>query len=129
MHYIPKVGDVVFIMDPGGGHACIILTEPNTDGCVVIVNFTKTEHCPDKTTVFTHSDSALFDFPTAANYRYASIISVRTLNIAVKRTDVMMPRRGNHPNLLARTINGALASQFTSGEIKAELRSQYPAGY
>ena len=71
-----KVGDSVFLPDDGGVHRYVVLTNPNKDDGIVIVNFTSAPNpmCDGK--VFTRSDNRnLFVKPTVVHYKRAIIIS------------------------------------------------------
>ncbi len=77
MPFNGKVGDSIFIDDLGGGHRYVILTKPNSNDEVVIVNFTAEAFGKDCTATFRPRDhSKLFSKPTVVNYPQADIKSI-----------------------------------------------------
>ena len=125
-----KVGDSVCLPDDGGGHRYVVLTNPNKDDGVVIVNFTSAPNpmCDGK--LFTRSDDEyLFEWPTFVHYRRARIISVTELREKEGRTDVVSDYRRCSKSIMAQIIRDAFRSQFTEGDIVEELKTHCPKEY
>ncbi len=77
MPFNGKVGDSILIGDLGGNHRYVILTKPNSNDEVVIVNFTADKFGKDPAATFRRRDhSKLFSKPTVANYPMAAMISI-----------------------------------------------------
>jgi len=125
-----KVGDTAVIRDSGGDHRNVVLTNPNKDDCVVIVNFTSaTGHISDGK-MFTSSDSRiLFKVPTVVPYIYAKIYPCTSLRDEVNRRDVVSDYRLCPPSIMLQIIKDAFKSQFTKGEVIEELKTHYPKEY
>lgn len=125
MPFTGKVGDSIFIDDPGDGHRYVILTKPNSNDEVVIVNFTAERFDKDCTATFRHRDhSGLFSKPTVVNYPLAVIVPlVKFKNEATKSNCkyIYCPEQ-----IIERIIIGAFQSQFTSMGVLNELKEQYP---
>lgn len=125
MPFTGKVGDSIFIDDRGGGHRYIILTGPDNDDEVVIVNFTEAKADKDCTTIFERRDhSGLFHKPTIVNYPQASFISLSKLKAEAAKSDCKYFCCPN--SILDKIIIGAFRSDFTPIGIQAELGKQYP---
>ena len=130
MSFDCKVGDTAFIDDVGGGHRYVVLTNPNKDDCVVIVNFTSATGRIDDGKIFTSSDDRnLFEWPTVVSYKRAKLFPVTSLRDEVNRRDVVSDYKLCSPNIMAQIIKDAFKSQFTKGDVIEELKTQYPKEY
>ena len=77
MPFNGKPGDSIFIDDLGGGHRYVILTEPDSNGEVVIVSFTTYRFGKDPTVKFgRHHRSGLFSKPTIVHYPSADKMGI-----------------------------------------------------
>jgi hypothetical protein len=125
MPFNGKPGDSIFIDDPGGGHRYVILTEPDSNNQVVIVNFTADKFGKDPAVIFgRHHRSKLFSKPTAVNYPSAYKIDVTKLESEAEKPNC---KYGYCPaDMLNRIILGAFQSNFTPTGIQTELEAQYP---
>lgn len=125
MPYTGKVGDSIFIDDLGGGHRYVILTKPDKNDEVIIVNFTAEKLDKDCTATFRPRDHhTLFSKPTIVNYPGAYPISISNLKKEAANPD---SRYVHCPvNIVNRILIGAFQSEFTPIGIKAELKEQYP---
>lgn len=130
MPFTCKVGDTLLIPDTRGTrhHRYIILTKPNKDGNVVLVNFTSARYWKDWPLTFTpKDDKLLFTTKTTVNYADAFICSAQRLrNIAQKRPQDYRFCAENH---VKRIIIKALESRHTPIEVLEELKAQYPSEY
>lgn len=125
-----KVGDTVHINDYGGGHRCVVLTNPNKSGSVVIVNFTSAKGRVSDGKTFTSSDDRnLFKVPTVVPYKRAKLFPVTSLRDEVNRKDVVSDYKLCPPNIMAQIIKDAFKSQFTKGDVIEELKTYYPKEY
>jgi hypothetical protein len=116
--------------DCGGGHRYVVLTTPNKDGCVVIVNFASATGriCDGK--MFTSSDDRfLFPFPTVVPYKRATLFPVTSLRDEVNRKDIVSDYRICPQTIMKQIIKDAFKSQFTGGDIIEELKTYYPKEY
>jgi len=122
-----KVGDSVFLPDNGGVHRYVVLTNPNKDNGIVIVNFTSAPNPVCDGRVFTRSDDRnLFEKPTVVHYKRAITISVTSLCEQERRTDVVSYYQRCSESIMAQIIEDAFKSQFTIGDVIEELRITYP---
>jgi len=126
MPFTGKVGDTLHLSDIGGGHRYVILTKPNSDGNVVMANFTSARYWKEWLVTFRpKDDKRLFDKKTTVNYADAQIIPVKKLIEASKsnpRGDYVFCREYH----CKRIISKAFQSQYIPGEVLGELGSQYP---
>ena len=125
-----KVGDIIFISDSGGGHRYVVLTNPNKDGCLVIVNFTSATGRTRDGKIFTSSDDRnLFEWPTVVPYKRARLYSVTSLRDEVNRRDVVSDYKLCPPSVMAQIIKDAFKSQHTKSNVIEELGAHYPKEY
>jgi len=125
-----KVGDTAFIDDAGGGHRHVVLTNPNKDGCVVIVNFTSAVgHISDGKKFTSSDDRILFKKPTVVPYILAKIYPCKSLRSEVNRRDVVSDYILCPQSIMEQIIKDAFKSQFTKGAVIEELKIYYPEEY
>lgn len=125
MPFSGKPGDSIFIDDLGGGHRYVVLTKPDSNDRVRIVNFTADEFGKDCTVTFKPKHHRkLFIKPTVVNYRGARPMSLSKLESEAAKTNseyIYCPA-----NIFNEIILGAFKSNFTPTGIQAELEKQYP---
>lgn len=127
MPFTGKVGDTLRLRDIGTRHRYIILTKPNSDGNVVITNFTTAKHFEWLVTFRPRDNKELFTKKCTPNYNGARIYPLSALAKIVKRNPknyVFCPEK-----LTQRIIIGALQSRYTPIEVLEELKAQYPIEY
>jgi hypothetical protein len=127
MPFTGKVGDTLRLRDIGARHRYIILTKPNSDGNVVIANFTTAGHFEWLVTFRPRDNRELFKEKSTVNYNDARFYSISALAKVVERNPkeyVFCPE-----NLTKEIVIGALQSKFTPIEILEELKGQYPNEY
>lgn len=127
MPFTGKVGDTLRLRDIGARHRYIILTKPNNDGNVVIINFTTAKHFEWLVTFRPRDNRKLFTEKCTPNYTDARIYPISALTKIVKRNPreyVFCPE-----NIIKRIIRGALESKHTRIEVLEELKVQYPIDY
>jgi hypothetical protein len=127
MPFTGKIGDTLRLRDIGARHRYIILTKPNSDGNVVIANFTTAKHFEWLVTFRPRDNKKLFKEKSTVNYNDACILPLEALTKRAKRKTksyVFCPE-----NLTKRIIIGALQSQHTPIGVLEELRIQYPNEY
>lgn len=132
MSFDCKVGDTAIIDDYGGGHRhrYVVLTNPNKDDRVVIVNFTSaTGRISDGKMFTSNDDRDLFKVPTVVPYKRARIYPVASLRNEVNRSDVVSDYRSCPPSIMVQIIKDAFKSPFTQGDVIEELRTHYPQEY
>lgn len=125
-----KVGDTAYILDDGGGHKYVVLTNPNKDGCVVRVNFTSSVGRVDGGKVFTRSDDEdLFESPSIVPYKRAEIYPADKLHQEANRKDVVNHYKLCPQGIMEQIIKDAFENQFTKGDVIEELKNTYPQEY
>ena len=127
MPFTAKVGDTLRLHDIGGHHRYVILTKPNSDGNVVIVNFTTAQPFEWLVTFSPKDNRRLFTEKCTPNYIDACIYPIDALTRSAKRNPkeyVPCPE-----NIIKRIIRGALESKHTRIEVLEELKVQYPIEY
>jgi len=124
MPFSCKVGDSFYLSDAGGRHRYVIITQPNDNGDVVVVNFTDARNIDCNLTFTPQDDGRLFKIPTTVYYAYARTMSAQKLsNITI---DGYQPCRTNNINKI---IEGAFQNLDTPLYIIEELKNQYPSIY
>lgn len=128
MSFTCKVGDTLFLSDIGGSHRYLIITNPNSAGNVVLVNFTSAKYWKEWLVTFSpRDDKGLFDRKTTVNYADARICPAERLRKeAQKRPRSYEFCAENH---VKRIVIGALQSRHTPIEVLRELKTQYPIEY
>ena len=121
MPFTCKVGDSFYLPDIGGRHRYVILTKPNNDGKVVLVNFTDPQNVECHVIFNPKDDKRLFTKRTGVYYARATLIP--TMKLKKSRIDGWEFCQLNH---VKRIIIGAFQSQHTPIFILEELRNQYP---
>jgi len=120
-----EIGDSFYITDHRDRHRWVVITRPNKDGKVVIVNFTRVASHKECVVLFQPKDDGeLFNRLTTVAYSYATLADITKL---VKHRD-----NGYYycqPEHIQRIIKGAFQSQFIPLEITIELKEQYPTEY
>lgn len=130
MSFDCKVSDTIFMWDGGGGHRYVVLTTPNKDDRVVIVNFESATGRISDGKIFTSSDDEnLFKCPTVVPYIRAKIFPVTSLCDEASRQDVLSHYLFCPQTILEQIIKDAFKSQFTPIEVLTELSVQYPDEY
>jgi len=127
MPFTGKVGDTLRLRDTGASHRYIILTKPNSDGNVVITNFTTAKHFEWLVTFRPRDNRKLFKKPSTVNYNDARLYPISALTEIVKRNPKEYVFCSE--NLVKRIIVGALQSKYTRIEVLEELKAQYPIEY
>jgi hypothetical protein len=121
MPFTCKIGDSFYLPDLGGRHRYVILTNPNLDGDVVIVNFTDSINVQSPVTFNPKDDPRLFTKRTGVYYARARFVLKTKLEI--QKTEKW---EFCQLNLVQRIIAGAFRCVHTPIEILKEIRSQYP---
>jgi hypothetical protein len=124
MPFTCKIGDSFYLPDAGRGHRYVILTNPNNERKLVIVNFTDVRNI-HLLPVFTPTDAPdIFSKHTSVNYAFAQlVIRDRLVNNKLERWAFC------NLNIVRKIITGAFQSQHTPNFIIKELRDQYPLEY
>ncbi|MBA7579745.1 hypothetical protein ES708_21621 [subsurface metagenome] len=118
-----EIGDSFYITDHRDRHRWVVITRPNKDSKVVIVNFTSVASHKECVVLFQPKDDArLFDRLTTVAYDYAELADITKL--AKHRNDGYCCCK---PEYVQRIVKGAFQSQFMQLEIITELKEQYPA--
>lgn len=129
MPFTCKIGDTLRLSDRGGGHHYVILTNSNSDGNVVVVNFTTARYWKEWIVGFTKKGNRkLFKKKTTVNYADARIISAKRL-LAIANRKSIYEYNYCAESIIKEIIIGAFQSQFTPIEIIEELSIKYPNEY
>jgi hypothetical protein len=121
MPFTCKVGDSFYLHDTGGRHRYVILTKPNSDNQVVLVNFTDSQNIDSPVTFSPKDDKNLFTIRTGIYYAYSQLVSVTKLKkLTITGWEFCQL---NH---IKRIVIGAFQSQHTPMYILKELSTQYP---
>jgi hypothetical protein len=121
MPFTGKVGDSFKFPDAGGKHRYIIITTPNEDGNVVIINFTSDRSWKDTTTTFSpRDDKDIFSGHTVVNYNDARLVSLKHLLKVYKKSRNPEYKFCN-TRIMERIIDGALRTKFIPQNIQNEI--------
>ncbi|MFA5309467.1 MAG: hypothetical protein WC370_08310 [Dehalococcoidales bacterium] len=121
MPFSCKIGDSFYLPDIGGRHRYVILTNPNSDGKVVLVNFTDSSNVDSPVIFGPRDDKLLFSKRTGIYYAYAQLVPANKLKISkIEGWEFCQL------NNVKRIIIGAFKSQHTPIFILKELSTQYP---
>ena len=130
MPFTGKVGDTLYISDSGDGHRHVILTEPNDDDEVVLVNFTSTRLWKDNSAVFRpRDDKRLFRVETSVRFSDASLVPIDELKEKADTKKNKQEYRYCSESNIKRIIRGAFQSDYTPIGIIEELKASYPEDY
>jgi hypothetical protein len=125
MPFTCKVGDSFYLADSGGHHRYVIITKPNSDGNIVLVNFTSSADYKENLVIFRPKDSRkLFIKRTTVSYGDARFVNATRL--AKAKIDNYEFCDLNH---IKRIVIGGMQSRHTPLEIIEELKTQYPKEY
>jgi hypothetical protein len=130
MPFTGKVGDTLYLSDSGGSHRYVIITRPNDNNEVILVNFTSTKLWKDNSTIFRpRDDKHIFTVETSVRFSNAYLVSVDEL-IELSNSEFNKRKyRYCSENNIARIVKGALQSDFTPYGIIEELKIRYPDEY
>jgi len=120
MPFTCKVGDSFYLPDTGGRHRYVILTKPNSDSKIVLVNFTDSRNIESPVIFNPKDDKRLFIKRTGVNYAQARLIKIKGLK------DIIDGWEFCQLNHIKRIVTGAFQSQHTPIYILKELSTQYP---
>jgi hypothetical protein len=125
MPFTGKRGDSFYLPDGGGHHRYVILTNPDSNGKVVVINFTDAQNPTDCPVIFNPKDDPkLFTKRTTINCAYAQVISVAKLKASkIDRWEMCQL------NNVKQAVIGAFRSQHTPTFIIDALKVQYPNEY
>lgn len=113
MPFTGKVGDTLHIPDIWGGHRYIVLTEPNNDGKVVIVNFTSFgsgKECP--VLLRPKDNKHIFSKLTTISCADADIVTIESL-IREAKSNLPGYYAPCSPLVTHKVVVGTLKSQLT----------------
>ena len=125
MPFACSVGDSFLKVDFGDRHRYIVITKPNKDSKVVLVNFTKATPYKECVVTFEPKENEeLFREATTVPYDYADLFSVSKVN---KWGNNDYKRCGAY--IVDKIVKGAFLSEFPSQDVLDELKEQYPVEY
>lgn len=126
MPFTGKVGDTFRLTDTGGRHRYVIITKPNSDGNVVIANFTSARYWKECLVTFRpRNDRDLFVQTTTVNYADARIVQVQRIIDSVKQKP-KSDYKFCAENHVRKIVVGAFQSKLTPIQVLTELSIQYP---
>jgi hypothetical protein len=120
MPFTCKVGDSFYLPDNNGRHRWVIITKPNSKGCIVIINFTDAINL-DCSVIFAPGDRNPFTKRTTICCERATLVYESKLKI-LKVVDYAY----FNERQVEKIIKGVIGSMHTQSDILTELKSQYP---
>jgi hypothetical protein len=120
MPFTCKVGDSFYLPDNNGRHRWVIITKPNSSGCVVIVNFTDANNL-DCSVIFSPGDHNPFTLRTTIYCEKATLVLAAKLKRLKVVDYVYFDERQ-----VKKIVMGVLGSSHTPADILTELKAEYP---
>ncbi len=113
MPFTGKVGDTLYLSDSGGSHKYVIITRPNDNNEVILVNFTSAKLWKDNSAVFRpRDDKNIFAVETSVRFSNAYLVSAYELiqlsNSEFNKRKYRYCAKSN----VERIIKGAFQSDF-----------------
>jgi hypothetical protein len=110
------------------GHLWVVVSEPDADRSVVMVNFTTHRPGADGSCVITPADHPFIAVQSVVAYVHARIVPVEAQQRMLADPTTCIPRERISKGCLKRIQEGALVSKMTPGKIRtildAELRAR-----
>lgn len=103
------------------GHLWVVLTEPDSQGRIICVNFTTRHARSDAATVCQPGEHRFFTHETVVAYRYAQRYSTKTVTEYLQ-AGTFSAKEPCSSALLEKVREGALRSDFTPNHIISALR-------
>ena len=122
MPFTCRIGDSFFLPDTGGRHRYVILTNPNSDGKIVLVNFTDSKNVESPVIFHPKDDIRLFNKRTGVYYAWAKLVLAANLTESIIDRWIFC-----QSDIIKEIVRGAFQSQHTPIEILREISAQYPA--
>jgi len=104
-------------------HLWIVLTDPDQQGEVAIVNLTTRQPASDATVILRPPDHPFVRHDTVVRYEDAQVVPARALDAAVKGGAARRHAALN-PLILKRIQDGVDKSPFIAGDIREYVRQQ-----
>jgi len=120
MPFTCKVGDSFYLPDNNGRHRWVILTKPNSGGCIVIVNFTDANNL-GCSVIFAPKDHNPFRLRTTICYEKATLVLESKLRILKVENYAYF-----NEHQVEKIVKGAIGSMHTPSDILSEIKDQYP---
>lgn len=120
-----RAGQTILLPKPGQdtAHLWVILTAPDAQGQVLLVNFTTFRPHSDSTVVLQIGEHPFVVHATAVHFADTRLTAAQPIEAAIS-SGLFRTHQDCVPALLDRLLVGALASPHTSEKIKRYLRNR-----
>ena len=115
-----NVGDTFIDRNATAPHLWFVLTTPDANGVVAVVNLTTWHTRCDTTCRLSVGDHPFVTHDSYIFYRGAQVYPQRVLTVALQQ-GVLVSRAPAAPQLIARIRAGALTSRFTPGKVRSAV--------
>lgn len=120
-----RAGQTILLPKPGHetAHLWVVLTAPDTQAQMLIVNFTTLRPHSDSTVVIQPGEHPFVTHATVVHYADARLTAASAVTGALA-SGLFLPHQDCSPALLQRLLLGAFASPHTPEKIKRYLRQR-----
>jgi hypothetical protein len=118
-----RAGQTILLPKPGHdlAHLWVVLTPPDAQGQVLLVNFTTLRPHSDRTVEIEPGEHPFVAHATVAHYADARLTAAPAIEAAIT-SGHFRQHQDCSPALLDRLLAGALASAYTPEKVKRRLR-------
>ena len=118
-----RAGQTILLPKPGQetAHLFVVLTAPDAQRQVLLVNFTTLRPHSDRTVVIQPGEHPFVVHASVAHYADARLTLAPSIESAIA-SGFFRPHQDCSPELIHRLLAGVLASPFTPEKIKRHLR-------
>ena len=118
-----RAGQTILLPKPGEetAHLWVVLTTPNAQGQVILINFTTLRPHSDRTVVIQPGEHPFVVHPSVAHYADARLTAAPSIEAAIA-SGFFHQHQDCSPELIHRLLAGALTSPYTSEKVKRHLR-------
>lgn len=119
-----KLGDTFKLERNGEGHLWVVISEPTSDGSVVMVNLTTMRNGSDPSCVLGPGDHPFVVHTTVIAYQFAKLVPQDAQRMMALQRQLCIPREPMPAAVLQRIREGALKSDLMPQKLQTIVRLQ-----
>lgn len=119
-----KLGDTFKLERNGEGHLWVVISEPTSDGSVVMVNLTTMRTGSDLSCVLAVGDHPFVVHATVIAYQFAKLVPPEAQRMMQLQKQLCIPREPMPTAVLLRIREGSLKSDLMPQKLQAIVRLQ-----
>lgn len=119
-----KLGDTFKLERNGEGHLWVVISEPTSDGSVVMVNLTTMRNGSDLSCVLAPGDHPFVVHATVIAYQFAKLVPPDAQRMMALQKQLCIPREPMPAAVLERIREGALKSDLMPQKLQTIVRLQ-----